>query len=150
MKTRRNWKWKIPHILLERWISCFSLYKNHKLKVKMCWVGARERKTSAFFVTFILSSGNFFKHFCFISMNSVLNKVSEYKYFYIFTYQKTLLHTHLLFALKIFESLQCVLNSVSYVCIHIYIHKFIIYIYIYIYKYIYNIYIYIYIKFMIK
>ena len=119
MKTRRYWKWKIPHILLERWILCFSLYKNHKLKVKMCWVGARERKTSAFFVTFILSSGNFFKHFCFISMNSVLNKVSEYIYFYIFTYQKTLLHTHLLF-----ESLQCVLNSVSYVCIHIYIPKF--------------------------
>ena len=31
----------------------------------------------------ILSEGNFFRHFCSISMYSVLNKLSEYVYFYI-------------------------------------------------------------------
>ena len=46
-------------------------------------VGAGERKKSAYFVTFILSEGNFFNILCFISMYSVLKKLSEYIYFYI-------------------------------------------------------------------
>ena len=54
-----------------------------KLKVKFWWVVARERKKRAFFVTFILSEGNFFKHLCFMLMYSVLNKLSEYIYSYI-------------------------------------------------------------------
>ena len=33
--------------------SCFSSYKNHKLKLRLWWVGTRERKKSVFFVTFI-------------------------------------------------------------------------------------------------
>ena len=38
----------------------FSSYKNRKSKLKLWRIGARERKKSAFFVTFILSEGNFF------------------------------------------------------------------------------------------
>ena len=50
--------------------------KNHKLKVKLAWVGACERKNRAFCATFILY---------FISMYSVLITLSEYIYicFYI-------------------------------------------------------------------
>ena len=46
-----------------------------------------------------------FKHLCFILKYSVLNKLSEYIYL---TYQKTLLHTILLFISKIVESLNAV------------------------------------------
>ena len=59
-----------------RWTLCFSSYKNCELKAKLWSVAARERKNSAFFVTFILSEWNF----CNIC---VLNKLSEYIYFYI-------------------------------------------------------------------
>ena len=44
---------------LERRTLCFSSYKNRKLKVKLWWVGARERKKRAFFVPFILLEGKF-------------------------------------------------------------------------------------------
>ena len=59
-KMKRNQKWKIPHTVLEELTLCFSLYKNRKLKVKLRWVGARENKKRPFFVSFILSEGNFF------------------------------------------------------------------------------------------
>ena len=51
LKTRRNQKWKFHTNLCEE--SCFSSCKNHKLKLKLWWVGARERKKSAIFLTFI-------------------------------------------------------------------------------------------------
>ena len=50
----------------------------------MSW-GSRKKK-EGIFVPFILSKGNFFKikfFLSFISMYSVLNTLSEYKYFYI-------------------------------------------------------------------
>ena len=56
IKTKRNRKWKIPHTGLERRTMCFSSYKNRKLKVKLWWVWARERKKRAFFV-----KGNFLR-----------------------------------------------------------------------------------------
>ena len=39
---------EIPHTVLERQTLCFSSYKNRKVKVKLRWVGARERKKRAF------------------------------------------------------------------------------------------------------
>ena len=54
----------------------------------MCW--SWYKKKSTFFVTFILSKGNFFLHLCFISVYDVLNKLSELytlhfkKYYYIY------------------------------------------------------------------
>ena len=67
-----------PNTAAERWTLCFSSYKNCKLKLKLRWVGACERKKRAFFVPLIL--------LCFISMYSVLNALSEYTYFYISNY----------------------------------------------------------------
>ena len=61
---KQNRKWKIPHTILERQTLRFSSFKNRKLKVKLWWVGAHERKYTAFFVPFMLSEGNFFKMFC--------------------------------------------------------------------------------------
>ena len=57
-KRRQNRNWKICVTLLGRWTMCFSSYKNYELKLKLWWVGARERKKSASFVTFILSKRN--------------------------------------------------------------------------------------------
>ena len=53
IKSRRNRNFNIPHTVSEIWTFCFSSYKNRELKVKLWWAGARERKKSAFFVTFI-------------------------------------------------------------------------------------------------
>ena len=50
-----------------------------KSKSVMSWSLRKKRKKRDFFVLFILSEGNI----CFISMYSVLNKLSEYIYFYI-------------------------------------------------------------------
>ena len=58
-KTKRN-RPEIPHTVLERQNWCFSSYKNHKLRLKLWWVGVRERKKRAFVVPFILSKGNVF------------------------------------------------------------------------------------------
>ena len=55
-----NRKWKIQKRVLERRTLCFSSYKNRNLKVKLWWVGTRERKKSSFFVTFISSEEIFF------------------------------------------------------------------------------------------
>ena len=73
----------------------------------LCSVSWSSKKVH-FFVTFILPE-EFFKHFCFISMYSVLNKLSQYVY--IFTYQKTILHALLLLGFKIVESLRCVFKE---------------------------------------
>ena len=59
MKSKRNRKWKIPHTVLQRWTLCFSSRKNRKLKVKLWWIGARERKKRTFFVPLILCEGIF-------------------------------------------------------------------------------------------
>ena len=77
IKTKRNWKLKIPHTVLERPTLCFNSCKNRKLKVKLWWVGAREEV----FSTFYFARMSFFKHLC-------LNKNKH-----TFTYQNTLLCT---------------------------------------------------------
>ena len=102
-----NWKWKIPHTVLERQTLCFSSYKNHKLKVKLWWVGARERKKRAFFVPFILSEGIFF-NICVLSQCIVY--WIHFQNIHTFTYPKILLHAHLLLVYKIDESLSVSLS----------------------------------------
>ena len=49
---KRNRKLKIPHKVLEGRTLCFSLYKNCKSKVKLCWVGAPKRRKEGIFCTF--------------------------------------------------------------------------------------------------
>ena len=66
------------HSFRERGTLCFSTYKNCKLKVKLRWVGARERKKRGHFLYRLFSPKDNF----FISMYSVLNALSEYTYFY--------------------------------------------------------------------
>ena len=51
-----------------------------KSKIVMSWSSGKKKE--GFFVSFLLSKGNFFK-ICFISMYSVLNTLSEYTHFYI-------------------------------------------------------------------
>ena len=70
----------------------------------------------AFLVRFILSKGIFltFAFYFNISMYSVLNKLSEYSYFYISKKKKkkkNLLQTLFLPVFKYVESLQCVLKN---------------------------------------
>ena len=80
---------KIPHTVLKRQILCFSSYKNCKLKVKLWWVGARERKKRIFFAWFILSADNFLK-ICVLRQCTVY--WIQFQNIHTFTYQKILLH----------------------------------------------------------
>ena len=82
IKARWYRKSKIPHAVLEKWTLCFSSSKNCELEIKLWWVGAYERKNSAFFVTFILTEWNFFNN-CFILVYGVLNKLSETSYTFV-------------------------------------------------------------------
>ena len=97
-KSETEAKMKSPYTVLERLTLCFSLYKNCKLKIKLWWVGARERKKRSFFVSFILSERNFFK-IC-ISSQYIVYWI-YFQNIYAFIYQKTLLHTLLLLVFKI-------------------------------------------------
>ena len=63
-------------------------------------------KKSEFFVTLFVRR-EFFQHLRSISTYSVLNKISEYIYYYIL---KTLLYTLLLLVFKFVEIFQCILN----------------------------------------
>ena len=81
-KTKRDRRSEIPQTLLERRTLCFTSYKNHELKVKLWWFGARQRRTSVFFKVYFVRR-NFFKHLCFTSLYIVFNKLSEYMHFYL-------------------------------------------------------------------
>ena len=107
---RQNQKWKIPHTLLERWTLCCSSFKNYELKVKLQWVGAHRRKKSAFFVTFILSEGNFV-NICILSQ--CILYLINFQHIHHFTYQKTLHHTFMLLVFKIVKILQCIHKNYS-------------------------------------
>ena len=103
IKVKRNRKWKITHIVLERRTLCFSSYKNRKLKVKLWWVGARE----GIFCTVYFVQRKFFK-ICILSQY-ILYWI-HFQNIHTFAYQKTLLHTLLLLVFKMLENLQCILN----------------------------------------
>ena len=106
-----NQKWKIPHTVLERQTLCSSSYKNCKLKVKLWWVGANERKKMTLFVLFILSERNFF------NICVLFQCLLYWIHFRIYTLLCIKRHyfVHFLLVFKIVESLQCILN----VCIGI-------------------------------
>ena len=83
------------HTLRERRTLCFSSYNNCKLKVKLWWARAQERKKSTFVWRVILSL-----------MYSILNKISKYILFYISQNHFTSYTFLLLF--KIVDSLRCI------------------------------------------
>ena len=93
---------KIPHTVLERRTLCFSSYKNRKLKVKLSWVGPREKSKRTSFAPFILSKGNFLTFVFYLDVWYIeyiwLNRY--YNGILIFGILKTLLHTHFCLFLK--------------------------------------------------
>ena len=105
---KRNPKWKIPCTVLERQTLCFSSYKNRKIKVKLWWVGACERKKRAFFVLFILSEG-IFVNICVLSQCIVY--WIHFENIHTFTYQKNITSCSFWLVFKVVESLQCILKS---------------------------------------
>ena len=98
IKTKWNRKQKISHTVLQRRPLCFSSYKNCKLKVKLWWVGAYERKKRIFFVPLILSEENFLKIFV---LSQCIVYWIHFQNIHTFTYQKTLLHTLFCLFLKL-------------------------------------------------
>ena len=85
MKTKRERIWKISHTLLERQALSFSSYKHRELEVRLRWVGTRERRKRAFFVSLILPGGTFFD-IC--ALFQCLVHWINFHNTYTFTYQK--------------------------------------------------------------
>ena len=90
----------------QRQTLCFSLYENCKLKVKLWWVGACERKRRAFFALF-LCPNEIFYYLCFISIYCVFCTFRMY----ILLHTKTHYFITFLLVFKIVESLQYILDS---------------------------------------
>ena len=102
---------KIPYTVLERRTLCFTSYKNRKLKAKLWWDGACERKQRIFFVPLTLSNGNLIWQ-RFVFLPQCILYWMHFQNIHTFTYQKTLLHTLLLLLIfKMVESIQCILNK---------------------------------------
>ena len=80
-KNETESKLKIPHTVTERRT---LQIKNCKLKVTLWWVGGRERKKSAFLVTFILCKGDCF-YICALSQCIVC--WIHFQNIHTFTYQ---------------------------------------------------------------
>ena len=68
---------------------CFSLYWIRQLKVKLCRVGARDRKKRSCFVTFFLSKGNIY-NICVLSQCIIY--WINIQNIYTLKYQKTVLN----------------------------------------------------------
>ena len=107
IKTKRNRKWKILDTVLEKQTLCFSSCKNHKLKVKLLWAGAREKERTYFLYRLFFLKEFFFK-ICVLSQ-CILYWI-HFQNIHTITHQKTLLYTLLLLAFKIIEGLQCILK----------------------------------------
>ena len=109
------------HVRIFRGILFRSSFKTGKLKLKLWWVGARERKMRAFLVPFILYKENFF-NICVLSQCIVC--WIHFQNIQTFTYKKSLLHRPLLLVFKIVDKcLQCILNGklcTVYATSHIY------------------------------
>ena len=86
LKKKWNQKSKIPHTILERRSLGFNSHKNYKLKVKLWWVGARQRITTVFFYICVLSQ-------CIVHWIHFQN-------IHTFTYRETSLHILLCLFLK--------------------------------------------------
>ena len=133
MKTKRDRKWEIPHTVLKKQSLCFSSYKNRKLKVKLWWVGARERKKRASFLPFFylfiyLFIYLFFDQRKFFNICVLSQCIVEWIHFQninAFTYQKTLLHRDFCLFLRHSEALSVSLSrSYPFKFLRVVFHKF--------------------------
>ena len=109
-KNETGSKMENPTHSLERRTLCFSSYKNRTLKVKLWWVGARERKKMAFFVLFILCKGNFF-NICVLSQCVVY--WIHFQNIHTFTYEKPSFHTLFCLFLKSSKAFKCILKYIK-------------------------------------
>ena len=91
IKTKRNRKWKFSYTLLEKQGMYLSSCKNHELKVTLWWVGASERKISAFFVQSLFCPKEIFSTFVFFTQ--YIFYWINFQNIHTFTYRKALLHT---------------------------------------------------------
>ena len=116
--VEQKYKWKWNGIKMENPTHSFrernlvlQLIKKSQIKSKtvMNW-SLRKKKEDIFCTVYFVRRNLFFKHLCFISMYSILNTLSEFKYFYI---SKILLHTLLLLVLKIVESAHCIFKMIG-------------------------------------
>ena len=96
IKTKRNQKWKIPHVL-ERWNLCSSSYKNRKLKVKLRRWSSRKKKECIFCTVYSVQRE--FYNIC-VSPLGVVYWI-HFQNLHTFTYQKTLFDTLSLIVFKI-------------------------------------------------
>ena len=90
-KNKTGSKWKILHTVLERPTLSFSSYTNRKLKLKLWWVGAHERKVRAFlyfFYRLFCPKEFFFFNICVLFQCTVY--WIHFQNIHTFTYQKTL------------------------------------------------------------
>ena len=92
---------------------CFISYKNHKIKVKLWWVGACESKKKEFSEPFILSEGNFFNicvfFRCIVYWIHFQNNIHAYFY-----KSKNINSCTFLLVFIIVESLQCILKRLRF------------------------------------
>ena len=79
-----------------------------KSKTLMSW-SLRKKKEGIFCTVYFVRREFFKDFFSFMPMPSVLNTLSEYKYF---NESKKLLHALLLLVFKIVESLQCIFRNI--------------------------------------
>ena len=110
IKRKRNWKWKITHIVLKRRTLCFTWYKNRKSKIKQWWAGPRQIKKRVFLYRLFWLKEIFLTIVFYLN---VLNTISEYTYCYI---SKNITSDTFLLVFKIAESPQYILKYFSAFC----------------------------------
>ena len=111
IKTKTNRKWKILDTVLEKQTLCFSSCKNHKLKVKLLWAGAREKERTYFLYRLFFSKEFFFK-ICVLSQ-CILYWI-HFQNIHTFTYQKRLIHTLFCLFLKSLEAFTVYLTGITW------------------------------------
>ena len=107
IKTKRNWKWKIPHTVLKRRTLCCSSYNNRKLKIKLWW-----KKKEGIFMPFVLSEGNFLTFVFYLSVSICILYCIHFQNIHTFLYIKeALLHTFFCLFLKLSKAFSVPLKA---------------------------------------
>ena len=107
-KTRWNRKWKILHIVLERWTLCFCSCKNCKLKKSVMRL-THEKKEGFFHRLFFPKEIFFDNYFLF----QFIVYWIQFQSIHTFTYQKTLFHALLYLILKASKAFSVSLSTIS-------------------------------------
>ena len=114
IKTKWKRKWKIPHTLLKRKTLEPIWQSQIRNSTLMSWNWRKKERVG--FLTIILSEG-FFYYFGFILVHTVLNKLSEYIYFYI---SKNIISNNFCLFLKLSKAFSAFLKTfqIRYIQVH--------------------------------